>query len=174
MLHDSPLDRAYTMFGLPAGSSHATIVRQYRRLVKRWHPDRFANDPPRYAEATRRMQDINAAFALLRDRDSAAMQDDAPEPAPMDFGIREQHVGRRLTDEEIAAIASSIGEPGILQFIVRYFVWMGGLGAGFWLLTMGGRARGGPPRTIDLLVGSLVLAAVLVSVVRAIRQRWDN
>jgi hypothetical protein len=50
------------VLGLPADASPQDVTAAYRRLAKRWHPDR-AQGP----EADRRMAEINAAYELLRD-----------------------------------------------------------------------------------------------------------
>jgi hypothetical protein len=41
-------------------------MHQYRKLVRQWHPDRFANDPQGAAEATHRLRLIIQAFETLR------------------------------------------------------------------------------------------------------------
>ena len=58
------LARAYATLGLPPVCSHRDAVRQYKALVKRWHPDQYATDPQGQAEAAQRMREINAAFAV--------------------------------------------------------------------------------------------------------------
>ena len=49
--------------GLGASASPKEVAGAYRRLAKRWHPDRAGDGQ----EAARRMAEINAAYALLRD-----------------------------------------------------------------------------------------------------------
>lgn len=49
--------------GLGASASPEEVAGAYRRLAKRWHPDRAGKGQ----EAARRMAEINAAYALLRD-----------------------------------------------------------------------------------------------------------
>ena len=41
------------------------LRQQYRRLAKRWQPDRHASDPAAHADATDRMRRINDAFRLV-------------------------------------------------------------------------------------------------------------
>jgi preprotein translocase subunit Sec63 len=41
------------------------VKRHYKRLVRRWHPDRFASDPQGIAEATQRMHLINHAYESI-------------------------------------------------------------------------------------------------------------
>ena len=75
---------------LPPGASAQEIGAAYRRLAKRWHPDRGGG-----AAAAARMAEINVAYDVLR---AGAWQRDAP-PArervsrvtrPR-MGIREAH-----------------------------------------------------------------------------------
>lgn len=44
----------------------------YRRLIKQWHPDRFASDEKKNAEAVEKTSAINKAFKILSNRDLTA------------------------------------------------------------------------------------------------------
>jgi hypothetical protein len=50
----------YTVLGVPPGAGDRELARAYRRLAKRWHPDRAGE------EAARRMAEINQAYELAR------------------------------------------------------------------------------------------------------------
>jgi hypothetical protein len=50
----------YAILGVPPGASERDLARAYRRLAKRWHPDRAGE------EAMRRMAEINQAYELAR------------------------------------------------------------------------------------------------------------
>jgi hypothetical protein len=54
----------FAALDLPAGASAEEAAEAYRRLAKRWHPDRGGG-----AAAAARMAEINAAYDLLRARD---------------------------------------------------------------------------------------------------------
>ena len=54
----------YELFGIGRDASRSELRRAYRRLAARHHPDRNRDDP---AAATRRMAEINDAFATLSD-----------------------------------------------------------------------------------------------------------
>jgi curved DNA-binding protein CbpA len=58
---------AYEVLELPFGASPSEIRQAYRDHIAVWHPDRFADNPRRQDLATKKTQEINAAFALLRD-----------------------------------------------------------------------------------------------------------
>ncbi len=62
-----PLD----VLGVTPGAAPEEVTAAYRELAKRWHPDR-ARKGPRAAEAERRMAEINAAYAALREGGPAA------------------------------------------------------------------------------------------------------
>lgn len=63
--------------GLGADASPEEVAAAYRRLAKRWHPDRAGDGP----EVARRMAEINTAYAQLRDG-TGASTGTVPRPAP--------------------------------------------------------------------------------------------
>jgi len=104
----SEMAHALAILGLRPGASEKEIKRRYRKLVKQWHPDQFANDPQGSAEATQRLRLINRAYETLcsqqtdvsstvqtqEDRDSTG---DGQSRAPYTFN-------REQIDEIIAAL----------------------------------------------------------------------
>lgn len=56
---------AYAVLGLRPGASLHRVKRQFKALVRRWHPDRFANDPQGKAEANDRLRVINNAYSTI-------------------------------------------------------------------------------------------------------------
>jgi hypothetical protein len=80
-------DDPFAVLGVPAGATAADVSEAYRALAQIYHPDRYADAPERVqAEATRRMQAVNAAYAQVRARPGqpapAAPRQDAPPPPP--------------------------------------------------------------------------------------------
>jgi curved DNA-binding protein CbpA len=61
----------HAVLGVAPGASVATVKAAWRRLAREHHPDLTANAAERRA-ATRRMAEINAAYAELRDKGSRA------------------------------------------------------------------------------------------------------
>ena len=55
-------DDPYDILGLKRGATQAEIKKAFKTLAKLWHPDL---NPDRVAEATLKMQKINAAYSLL-------------------------------------------------------------------------------------------------------------
>ncbi len=56
----------YETLGLAPGASPELLKRAYLALVKRWHPDRFANDPAQQKLAEEKLRSINVAYEALQ------------------------------------------------------------------------------------------------------------
>lgn len=54
--------RWYRTLELEPGASMEEVRRSYRRLLKQYHPDRFAKDPEKYKVATEVTRNITAAY----------------------------------------------------------------------------------------------------------------
>jgi hypothetical protein len=77
------LRSAYAVLGLEPGASLHKVKRQFKTLVRRWHPDRFTNDPQGRAEANDRLRVINNAYStILQTRFGDAATHARREPAP--------------------------------------------------------------------------------------------
>jgi hypothetical protein len=57
----------YRALGLQPGASEKEVRRAYLRLVKQWHPDRFARDARAQFVAQEKVKAINEAYSFLRD-----------------------------------------------------------------------------------------------------------
>lgn len=64
-----PFLQYYQTLGIKPGCSPDQLKDAYRKLVKKWHPDRYTNqhDADTRAAAERRMREINRAFRSLSD-----------------------------------------------------------------------------------------------------------
>lgn len=60
------LKRAYQTLGVPLSASAPSIKQTYRRLIGRWHPDRYLNGSPSQVEATHMTQLINQAYSEIK------------------------------------------------------------------------------------------------------------
>ena len=56
------IDDPYKVLGVSPGASDEEIKTAYRRLAKKYHPDRNPNDP----EAAKKMQQVNAAYEQIK------------------------------------------------------------------------------------------------------------
>jgi WD40 repeat protein len=56
----------YDLFNLQPNSSQQDLKGAYKRLVKQWHPDRFANDPINLKIAEEKIKAINIAYEALK------------------------------------------------------------------------------------------------------------
>lgn len=63
--HLKELKHAYQVIGVPLDASAHSIKQSYRRLVKRWHPDLYANNSAACAEASQMAKLINEAYAAI-------------------------------------------------------------------------------------------------------------
>jgi hypothetical protein len=107
---DAEVRRAYAVLELTPPVSPDALRKQYRRLAKRWHPDRHASDPVAHADASDRMRRINDAFRLV----ASSLEPLAP-PAPGGdaAGASPRWAGgsrtaSRMTREEIEELVASI------------------------------------------------------------------
>ena len=159
------LARAYATLNLPPDSSASEALRQYRRLAKRWHPDRHAGDPQAEAEASRRMRQINMAFAVVRPAlrrtplASVPRQTSRPTTttaaAPPVFGTR-------LSQESVDAIVNAMAGPSMFETFVQLGLRGALIVGGLTLPMLGGR-HGKP---LDFAVSGVMLAIVLSIVVK--------
>ena|ERR1700745_2297922 len=59
------LRHAYQVLGVPTDTAAPSIKYAYRRLVKRWHPDFYANGTSAHVEATHMTRLINEAYSAI-------------------------------------------------------------------------------------------------------------
>lgn len=55
----------YANLEVPYGSDLPTVKESYRKLMRRYHPDRHANDPEMEAMATELSQELTRAFTAI-------------------------------------------------------------------------------------------------------------
>jgi curved DNA-binding protein CbpA len=110
----------YAVLGVAPGADERELARAYRRLAKRWHPDR-AGGP----EAQLRMAQINAAYELARTarrrgEHGSRPRPGAPRPRRRVLGewLRDP-VRRALGRELLAALRE--GEP--VELVVETHTW---------------------------------------------------
>ena len=58
------VEQAFALFGLSSTCRLSELRRRYRKLARRWHPDRCAGSPQLRNEATIRMAEMNAAYRV--------------------------------------------------------------------------------------------------------------
>ncbi|BAY81780.1 heat shock protein DnaJ-like protein [Calothrix parasitica NIES-267] len=59
------ITRAYNILGLKPDASPEKIKQAYKKLVKKWHPDLFANQPQELVKAQEKIRLINEAYGVL-------------------------------------------------------------------------------------------------------------
>jgi len=139
-----PIARAYATIGVPRGASARELKQQYKRLVRQWHPDRWANDPVGQEDAAEKMRAINDAYGTLN--------------RLLPRGPRATANARSLTKEEMDAIVQAIGTVNPVGSAIRVLVAMLSIVAAFLIIQPKRGVEYGlvPPST-----GEVVLAAVL-------------
>lgn len=126
----------FATLGVQPGASPDEVAAAYRRLAKRWHPDRAGR------EAADRMAEINAAYDLLREGagvrppivvpDAAARVRRPPRPGEwLRPGIRDALGSELLVvleegeDVGIVTLASARGSgPALLAVTDRRLLWL--------------------------------------------------
>ena len=56
----------YRTLEVPVGADFSEVRKSYRRLLAKYHPDKYANDPEKYSAATEVTRKINAAYNGLK------------------------------------------------------------------------------------------------------------
>ena len=62
------LRRDYATLDVPFAAPLASVRQSYKRLLNKYHPDRFSDDAAKQALATEVTQQLNAAFARIEER----------------------------------------------------------------------------------------------------------
>src|SRR5258707_399327 len=117
------LRRAYATLDLLVSASPRDVRRQFKRLVRRWHPDRFARDPQGQAEAAARMREINAAYELLRDSYAPQPPSETPEGSMAAPVAPRERITRPLSRAAVDGIVRSIGTESPLGVLLGFLAW---------------------------------------------------
>jgi hypothetical protein len=64
--HSVELDRCYRMLDLPFGAPMEQVTKQWKAYLKKCHPDRYANDQAKQADATFLTQQLNDAHKKIK------------------------------------------------------------------------------------------------------------
>ena len=62
----SPVDDAYAVLELPPGAPMEKVRENYKRLLRKYHPDRFAGRPEKQRAATEVTQAVIGAYRTIR------------------------------------------------------------------------------------------------------------
>jgi MYXO-CTERM domain-containing protein len=171
-----PTARAYAILGLERGCAPDHLKATYRRLVKRWHPDRFAADPAGQAEASARLREINGAFRIVAE-DLGTIRAGGPRvatPASAEPHPRppERAPGRPLTRDEIDAIVGAVGAVSPVDTLLGWISLAAPFVGAFVLLLQ----SGGAPPTLGhtILAFALLALGTLLFVRRRMRSRREG
>lgn len=115
------LVRACAELGVTPSASLREAKRAYKKLVRRWHPDRFTNDAQAQAEATLRLQRISEAYQVIAHALGPAAAIDSVLRA--EGGAPRYEPGERLPREEVERLVRSLGNEGPLDALFQRPLW---------------------------------------------------
>jgi hypothetical protein len=168
-----PLANAYATLGLRRGCTPSDVKKTYRKLVKRWHPDRHAADAAGQAEAELRMRDINRAFRLVAD-DIAGPRRGSTPVTPPTRGPAAEAVPRRAVDperpfsrREIEEMVAALGNVSPVDVVFEWIDLAGPFVAAFVLLVFWPWSR--TFAALQAAAGVLVLGFAVVRSRRRLR-----
>ena len=143
------LVRACAVLGVTPSATAREAKRAYKKLVRRWHPDRFANDPQGEREATARLQQITEAYQTI-------VHALGPGAAEVPAGPRGYEPGVPLSRAEIERLVETMRVDGPLDAFFNQPMWWWPLPLGLVFLAA---AHGSP---WYLLGGGALVAAAPV------------
>lgn len=65
-MRERSVAKCYALLELPAGAPLGDVEAAYRKLLRQFHPDRFAGDPERHASAIALVTSLTDAYLALR------------------------------------------------------------------------------------------------------------
>ncbi|HEY9697182.1 MAG TPA: DnaJ domain-containing protein [Trichocoleus sp.] len=74
------IQQYYELLGLKVGASQVEIKQAYRQLVKRWHPDRFPQNPSQQQAAEEKIKQLNEAYQALKSYEPEMKSDPSDRP----------------------------------------------------------------------------------------------
>lgn len=129
---------AYAVLGVSAGASQEELKAAHRDLVRRHHPDHAA--PEDRKAATRRIQRINMAYALVRDERARQRYD----------AVRRRWVAQQVAAGDMAAVDETLAGKW------EELVGAAGRWAGAWGQRAGVTQEGGVARWAGRRLGRLL------------------
>jgi curved DNA-binding protein CbpA len=135
-IDEQPIERlkkAYRVLDVPQTASALAIKSNYRKLIKRWHPDKPATSAATTEEATMMTKLINEAYSLIENaplRYYAGNASANATPASPRYSTREKSDVESLSDWQVARIQKRA------EYAVRIICGLlAGSFVGFLLLT---------------------------------------
>lgn len=159
----------HATLGVAAGASPEHLKRAYLALVKRWHPDRFANEPELQKVAEDKLRSINVAYEALVGEAQARVSFQHGSTAPdydaaasASAGTREAYAHR----ERPSAFALWRGQSNWLSWggtVVLVSIAL----ASFWFAADTLADHYGPPHSADFIRYEAKLQSVMAQTRRA-------
>lgn len=153
-----PFDPAtdyYQLLGVGPAASSDEIQAAYRRLAKEYHPDLHAGS----SVAAARMARVNAAKAVLLDRDTRAIYDEMRARRVVSPGVRNTN-GTRTASSRTAQVVEPPPEPAYAYTTVRYAPGASGAGRPRYRVVSARASRGAARPVFDRHTAVLFVVAV--------------
>jgi hypothetical protein len=163
----SELARAYAVLKIAPGSSDREIKRRYRQLVRKWHPDKYVDDPVGRGEAQLNLRRINDAFAMI---EASFEHFDRGGPGTPKAGLLPGWKNPARDDKQSQWVPST----SALQPVFDLLSWLLPLGAGVVVLQGHGNDflfTAQMPSRAERLIGAVCFAISALALARYIKTR---
>jgi curved DNA-binding protein CbpA len=172
MERSNPIAKAYATVECAPGCTRRELKRQYKRLVRRWHPDQYSDDSIGQIEAAQRMREINRAYDLIQESLDRYHVPTRAAVSSRNTSDQDKRQGRRLSQAEIDAIAQAIGTVNPIYAVMKFLSWFGPMALAFVLVQDHGQvlsSEWSPPTLYERL---LAFVSFFVGVCVLIRRTW--
>ncbi len=78
--YSAELAAAYSALDLPFGTSLERATRRWKTYLKKCHPDRYATEPDKLADATQLTQELTRAYETIKAAWAETSRPDSPSP----------------------------------------------------------------------------------------------
>lgn len=113
---------ARRLLGVAMNASPSELKSAYRRMVKLWHPDRFAHDPASCPDAIRQTQRINHAYRLLEGEAEGQGVQNGPAEARSTAAWQRSPIRRRVIRNRIIVVVVSAALYVGLSWVIHDLV----------------------------------------------------
>jgi curved DNA-binding protein CbpA len=125
------LKYAYQVLDAPLSASPVSIKQSYRKLIKRWHPDRYPTGTPEHVEAEQMTKLINGVYPSIANAPLRYHIDAFPAAY-----VRNRQASHPSTDPTSQTFRQTLPRTDWLEFWIRFLFgafWGALLGFHEWL-----------------------------------------
>lgn len=108
----------YKILGVPPGATLSEITAAYRKLAKKYHPDKAIRNNLTVEEATKKFQEINEAYNKLKEQlenSNTSPQPNSPKPSDPGFwtDLISEEERKKTSEEAIRLIEAKFASSGV-------------------------------------------------------------